>query len=177
MSALDTQPETLNFLSPLNFQFSIKKCPGINFFVQKVNIPSFSISSADSFNPFVRLPYAGDHINFDPMTVTFKVDEKLQNYMEIYNWLRELGFPESWDEYKAIKERPTYMGTGLKSDASILICDSSKKPFFECVILNAFPVALSSLQFASDAPDVQFITAEAVFHYTNFKMNDLIVGD
>jgi len=168
---LDTQPLSPNFLSPLNFQFSIKKCPSINFFAQRVNVPSLILNPAMYENPFTVIPHAGDHINFEQLLVTFKVDEKLQNYLEIYNWIRQLGFPEDWNEYKEIKDQPKASGTGIKSDLSILILNSAKNPIFECLIIDAFPIALSQMIFESTAPDVAFITCEATFQYTNFRIN------
>jgi hypothetical protein len=168
---LDTQPLSPNFLSPLNFIFSIKKCPSINFFAQKVNVPAMTLNPAAYENPFVVIPHAGDHIIFDQLVVTFKVDEVLQNYLEIYNWIRQLGFPEDWSEYREIKNQPKASGHGIKSDISIMILDSTKIPKFECLLIDAFPISLSQMVFESTAPDVSFITSEATFVYNNFRIN------
>ena len=54
MTAIDNTPENRNFLSPLNFKFSIKKSPNMNFFLQKVNLPSITqdvIVIPTNFNP------------------------------------------------------------------------------------------------------------------------------
>src|SRR5690606_103637 len=61
MSALDKVPSNNNFLSPLGFHFSVRKLPNVNFFVQRVRIPSISLPPADTPNPFVKIPYSGDH--------------------------------------------------------------------------------------------------------------------
>ena len=34
-------------------------------------------------------------MQFDDLTLRFMIDENLENYMEIQNWMRGLGFPES----------------------------------------------------------------------------------
>jgi len=171
MTAFDNQPQSYDFLSPLNYKFLIKKCPSINFFCQKVNIPGITNNSALSFNPFTKIPYAGDHIEFDVMTAVFKVDEKMQNYLEIFNWIRQLGFPEDWSEYLGLEIQPKATGTGLKSDISILVLDSSKNPIFECLLIDAYPISLSGIQFTSTDADVEFVTCEANFQYTNFRIN------
>ena len=41
------------------------------------------------------LPIPGDKMEFEDLNVRFLVDENLENYMEIQNWMRGLGFPES----------------------------------------------------------------------------------
>jgi len=61
MSALENTPTNPNFLSPLNFKFSIKRAPHINFFIQKIGIPSLSLPTYESPNPFVKIPEPGNY--------------------------------------------------------------------------------------------------------------------
>jgi len=102
--------------------------------------------------------------------VTFKVDEKMQNWKEIYTWLMKLGFPEDWDQYASLENEPLWTGTGLKSDISVLILDSSHNPFLECIIKDAFPISLSEFQMGSTDNDVNYITCSSVFKYTNYTI-------
>jgi hypothetical protein len=174
MSAIDDAPQNYNFLSPLNFAFSIKKAPNVRYFTQAVNIPGLTLPPATSVNPFVNIPYPGDHITFDDLSVVFKVNEDMSDFLEIFNWLRELGFPETFEEYEQIASRPAYLGTGIKSDLSIIVSNSSNVPTIECVIKDAFPISLSGFQLDSRTPDVQFVTCTAVFKYTNYVMNTIV---
>jgi len=171
MSALDGQPDTLNFLSPVNFAFQIKRCPAVNFYVQKVNIPGISLPSPNYDNPYTPIPKAGDIIRFDELRITFKVDEVLQNWFEIYNWIVALGFPEDHEQYKAIQDQARVSQLGIVSDVSVFVLDSAKNPKFECVLKDAFPVSLSEFVMNSDVNDVNFITCQATFKYVNFIMN------
>ena len=43
MAALDKTPANKNFLNPLNFKFQIQRAPNVNFFIQKINIPSITL--------------------------------------------------------------------------------------------------------------------------------------
>ncbi len=71
MSALSNNPTSLNFLSPLNFNFRLKRPPNLNFFIQKVNLPGISFPSPNETNPFVNIPVAGDHLrNAYPTSLT-----------------------------------------------------------------------------------------------------------
>lgn len=173
MSAIDNTPENKNFLSPLNFRFQIKKAPHVNFFIQQVNIPSIQLPSPEPNNPFVKTPIPGEHLNFSDLKISFKVDEDLQNYLEIHNWMRGLGKPENFDQYKELQDKPSYSGEGIYSDISVLILSSTKMPNYEITYIDAYPVFLSDLVFQTTDSDVNYITAEATFQYTYYKITNI----
>lgn len=173
MSALDNTPENKNFLSPLNFKFFIKKTPYINFFIQKINLPSIRLVQVDTSNPLVRTPYAGDHIDFGTLTMNFKVDEDLKNYLEIHNWIVGLGFPERYEQYRDLNNKPIYTGDGIVSDMTLTILASTKTPNYEITFVDAFPVSLSDLTFNTMDNTVNFLSADATFKYTHYTITRL----
>lgn len=173
MSAIDNTPENKNFLSPLNFKFQIKKAPHINFFIQKVNIPSIRIPEVIAPNPFVRIPFSGEHITYQDLEITFKVDEDLQNYLEIHNWLKSLGKPQNFDQYAEIESKPIYTGEGIVSDISISILSSTKLANYEVVYIDAFPTTLSGVTFNTVDTDVNYLEASASFKYTYYDINKI----
>jgi hypothetical protein len=91
MSVSDNQPTNLNYLSQLGFRFSIKKLPNVNYFCQKVSLPSISIQSLDFQTPFGVIPRAGDKISYSSIPISFRVDEDFKNYIEIHDWMIGLG--------------------------------------------------------------------------------------
>ena len=123
MTAIDQTPSNRNFLSPLNFKFTIKKAPHVNFFIQKVNVPEINLKPPISTNPFVNIPYPGDHIDYSTLNITFKVDEDLQNYLEVHNWIKALGKPRDFSEYKEIQDKKSWTGDGIYSDISVMVLD------------------------------------------------------
>ena len=170
MSAIDNTPTNKNFLSPLNFRFQIKKAPHVNFFIQRVNIPSIALRSPDTPNPFVKIPYPGEHLDFGELRISFKVDEDFQNYLEIHNWLKALGKPEEFEQYKTISEIPSYTGEGIYSDISLIALSSAKMPNFDITFTDAFPTSLSDLNFNTTDSDVNYIEASATFKYTYYSI-------
>ena len=173
MTAIDNTPTNKNFLNPLNFQFQLKRAPNLNFFIQKVNIPSVAIQLIDIPNVFNYIPDPGNKVQYGEFTVTFKVDEDLSNYREIHDWLRSLGFPESFAEYKALAANAEYTGTGIKSDISLIVLNALKRPNFEITFRDAFPVFLSEVMFDTTLADVQYVTATATFKYLLFDLHKL----
>lgn len=173
MSAIDNTPSNRNFLSPLNFKFQIKKAPHVNFFIQKVNIPSLNLQPAVSPNPFVNIPLPGEHLTYGELQITFKVDEDLQNYLEIHNWLTGLGKPEEFDQYKTLADKKEWTGDGIYSDISVIVLSSTKSANYEIVYIDGYPVSLSGLEFNTIDSDVNYIAATATFKYTYYNINKI----
>lgn len=173
MSAIDNTPTNKNLLNPLNFLFQIKKAPHLNFFVQKVNIPSIQLPSIDIPTVFNYIPNPGNKLQYGELIVTFKVDEDFGNYLELHDWIRKMGFPESFEEYKSIKDLPQYTGEGIFSDISLIALNAVKKPNFEVVYKDAFPVYLSEVNFDTTYDDVQYVTATAQFRFTLFDITKI----
>jgi hypothetical protein len=175
MSALDRQPANKNYLSQLSYAFSVKKLPNVNFFLQEVNLPAISIPPTEHPNPFVPIPYSGDHIEYDPLVLSFIVDEDMQNYMELHNWIRGLGFPEDYSEHKELVDAGKQLGTGEGqfSDASLLIGTNLKNPNIEVIFRDAFPFSLSGFSLNTTDEDVTYITCQCQFKYTLFDIQTL----
>ena len=175
MSVLDNQPTNKNFLSPNGFKFSIKKSPNVNFFVQSVNLPTFSLGTVDVENPFIKIPFPGDKLTYGQLDVTFKVDEDLTNYIEIYNWLVAIGYPDSFGQRASIEPPNVNIisGDGVYTDASLIITNSKMNPNYEVIFKDMYPISLSELQFDSTVTDIDYLTCTSTFAYRIFTINSL----
>ena len=133
-----------------------------------------AIQAIDYPNPLVNIPYSGEQIDYEPLGIDYKIDEDFANWFEIQDWLTGLGFPQEFDQYEDLKSQENNkLGSGLKSDISLHILNSSKKPNMEFIFHDAFPVSLSSLTFDTTDPDVDYLEATAVFRYTYITYNEL----
>lgn len=169
-------PTNQNFLGKNGFQFFIKKLPNTNFFVQGCNIPGISIDPVNIGTPLVNLPFSGDHITYQELTITFKIDEDLGSYIDIYTWIRQLGFSEDSSEYATIAKQPRMSGNGIVSDASLIILDAKKRSNYEITFINSFPISLSTLQLGYTVDDVEYLTADATFRYDTFDIARMKYG-
>ena len=175
MTIANLDPSNKNFLSPLGFKFIIKKTPNTNFFVQSAAMPDVSLGNTVLPTPFRRVPIAGDHIEYGDLHITFKVDEDMSNYLEIFNWIKAIGFPDNFDQHKAVDPkfvRPT-TGDGIYSDATLVIMSSAMNPVMEVNFRDAFPVSLTDFTFDSRNSDVDYIEATAMFKFKNVEFNSL----
>lgn len=174
MSAIDNQPTNPSFLSPLGFKFELKRTPHLNYFVQSIKIPGISMGSFEVDTPFKRIPLPGTRLNFDNLEVTFKVDEDLKNYLEIYNWLIAIGFPDNFDQYANISSLPAGGGDNIYSDISIFLTTSAMNPNYEILCVDCFPVDISSLPLDSTSADVEYLTATVTFALRKFVIKQVI---
>lgn len=173
MSALDNQPTNINFLSPLGFKFQIKKTPHLNYFVQSVNLPTVSIGTVEVGTPFTKIPFPGDKLTFGQLDVTFKVDEDMENYTEIFNWLIAMGHPDNFSDGASIYTAPAMSGNGVYSDLSLVILTNGMRGNKMINFSDAFPINLSDIAFDSTLSDVEYVTATATFAYRRFTIDTL----
>lgn len=178
MSAITSQPSNINFLSPLNFKFTIKKTPTTNYFVKAINLPEVGFNSTDIPNPFVKLPFPSHALNYGTLRLQFGVDEDMANYLEIHNWLVGLGFPDNFDQYKNLvdneikigRNKTIPSGSGVFSDATLMILTSAKNPNIEITFVDLFPTSLGQLVFDTTNTTVNFIDAVATFRFRKYNI-------
>lgn len=169
MSLLTSQPLNPNFLSSNGYRFHIENIPNVNFFVQAINIPGKKIDIALQSTPYLNIPLAGNKIRYNDLTVTFKVDEDLQNFMEIYEWLDALAHTENFDLTKQFIDD----NGSLYSDALITLMDNNKNANIRIRVKRVFPISISDIIFSSTNSDEAHIVATATFKYQNIEMEKL----
>lgn len=181
------QPTKQDYADPTKFKFSIAKLPKVEYFCTQVNLPGISIS--DNYSqptPFRDIPLPGEKLRYEPLSVTFLVDENLENYQEIHGWLRGIGFPGGHEEFKTLLDGgsdrfPTSKNTslgdagrvkfnapstgGILSDSTLNILTSKNNPVTEVRFRDCFPISLSSLQYNQQATDTDYLTATVTFEY------------
>ena len=173
------QIENRNFLVPTGFNFILNRAPKVSYFGSAVEIPSINLGVANFANYLKDIPLPGDKMEFDDFNLNFLVDENLENYMEIQNWMRGLGFPESLKEiYDYQKEapdikQPNKSQLNLYSDGTLTILDSNMRPKFKVIFENMFPYSLSTLEFDSRQTDLEYFTARVGFKYTIYNIVDI----
>ena len=167
-----------NFLSPVGFKFALKRSPGVAFFCNSANIPDITLGIAEQPTYLRDIPTPGDKIQFGDLNLRFLVDEDLVNYMEIQNWIRGLGFPETVQEFRDLKKENILGSNGLTnddiySDGTLQILSSNLVPQFNVMFSNLWPYSLTTLDFDATDTDIEYFTADVSFKYTIYNLNDL----
>ena len=173
-----TPIDNRNFLSPTGFKFALKRSPGVAFFCNQANIPSLDLGVAEQPSYLKDIPLPGDKMQFGDLNLRFLVDEDLVNFMEIQNWMRGLGFPESLAEFNDLKNEAILgpMGKSTEdvySDGTLQILSSNLVPKFQVVFNDLFPYSLSTVTFDATDTDIEYFTADVSFKYTLYQITDL----
>lgn len=165
-------PDNMSLLNPGEFRIYIHRAPYLSFFVQTVALPTINLPSVDSENPFTSIPMPGDHIEWEPLSVIFLVDEDLKGYSECYNWIRGLGFPETFEEYKqALESGASNRFEATTSPISVFTNTGSKNANIEFIFDDAVPTMVSAPTLSTDhEADVPVVTAKVSFMYTKFDV-------
>ena len=161
-----------NFLSPVGFKFTLSKDPKISFFCNSARIPELSLGTAIQPSYLKDLDVPGDKIVYGDFSLRFLVDENLENYMSIHNWITGLGYPETTKQF----ENLTTNEDGIRdlkrqySDGSLNILNSNYKSIAIVKFKDLFPVSLTSLDFDATETDIQYFTADVTFKYTIYDI-------
>ena len=177
MSVLANQPANIKYLNPTGFRFQIKRLPNVNYFLQGATLPSVSVGSVEYDTPFGQVPQPGDKIIFDPLSIRFKVDEDLRNWIEIYDWLQALGRPASYAQTRnfvnsnlGVRINHEQAIANLLSDATLTILTSHKNASMNVFFEGCFPMSLSELSFDTAAESIVHLEAMATFRYRRFTI-------
>ena len=171
---LQNQISNRNFLSPIGFKFTISKTPKVDYFCNSARIPEITLGNAVQPTYLNDIDIPGDKLQYGDFSLRFLVDEQLENYMAIHNWLTGLGFPESTQQFKDLtKDRYDSNITDTDeqfSDASLHILNSNYRDVAIVKFYDLFPQSLTSLEFEATDTDINYFTADVSFKYTYYEI-------
>lgn len=165
-----------NFLSAVGFKFTLAKYPKVDFFSNSARIPEISLDVARQSTYLKDLDIPGEKLNYGDLTLRFMVDENMENYISIYEWLTGLGFPETTSQFRTL----TTDDGGVRdqkeafSDGTLRILNSNFREVAKVKFLDLFPTSLSSLDFDATSTDINYFTAQVSFKYTVYQLTSSI---
>jgi hypothetical protein len=191
-SPLNRQPTKLDYSSPTQFRFLINQLPKVQYFTVSANVPGITLGDATYATPLKDIPLPGEKLTYDDLNITFIVDENLENYIEIHNWLASLGFPKNREQFKTHRSatsnlpkatvgtsgdigdvKPITSDSPMFSDSVLTVLSNKNNPVVECRFEDCFPTSLSSLDYSQNQTDVEYLTAEVTFKYKIYEIKTL----
>jgi len=166
----------LNLMGQNNFHFEAKEMPKVSLFTTVFNMPGCNLGRAVIPTSNVDYDVPGEKMVFEDLTISFLVDEYMENYMEVFNWMAALGFPRSSEQFKEIRSRERegkydpfddfqYTET---SDILMTITSNKFNPIVKVNFVDCFPVDLSQLSFTNTDPTITPVTADVTFDYSYY---------
>jgi hypothetical protein len=189
-NVITREPSKSDYASPIQFRFKCTKLPLVEFFVQSANIPGINLGSATQTNPLYDIPLPGDKITYSALDMSFLVDENLNNYKEIHDWILGLGFPSNNQQFQDLQSagsdrfpgsskstattgtstpQPLSEG-GIYSDAILTVLNSKNIAKTEIRFQNVYPTSLGGLNYDVRQTDVDYLSASVSFNYMNYDI-------
>ena len=191
-SPLSRQPTKLDYASPTQFRFVIGQLPKVEFFTVGTNLPGITLSEAIQNTPFKDISMPGNKLEYEDLSVTFIVDEYLENYTSMHEWLTAFGFPKNREQFSTFRSTTSNAPTdtrgsskdtgdvgvstamrGMFSDATLVVLSNKNNPIVQVNYSDIFPTSLSALDFNQNATDVEYLQATATFKYKLYEIETL----
>ena len=183
-------PAKIDYASPIQFRFKCTKLPEVEFTCQTANIPGVSLGEGSMPTPLKDIPIPGDKLSFGSLDINFLVDENLNNYKEIHDWLLGIGFPQNHTQFQNLQAsgqdrfpgstRSTAVtGTstpqplkegGIYSDATLTVLNSKNIAKTEIRFQNVYLTSLGSLSYDVKLTDVDSLQAAVSFNYMYYEI-------
>ena len=190
---IDRTPSKFDYASPIQFRFKMTKLPQVEFFVQTANIPGITLDEVQQPTRLKAIALPGSTLSFASLELSFLVDENLNNYKELHDWLVGLGTPESDSQFAGLLESgsdrfagstagvtPTGSSTAqplnegaIYSDATLTVLNSKNIAKTEIRFKNVYPTSLGSLSYDIKASDVDYLQVGASFSYMGYEIVQL----
>ena len=182
-----SQPTVFDYATGTQWRLAFNRLPKTTWFCTAANIPGISLGEAQYPTPMSDMFITGDKLTFETLNITFIVDEELQNYRELWDWITGIGFPVKHSEWETAlakgdgairtlaapdddpRTKITFEESQLYSDATLIVYNSKNIPKVEVKFKNMFPTSLSSLEYSQELTDVEYFKASATFRYLYYE--------
>lgn len=144
-----------NLLSLTGFKLSIHDSVDFKYtqyFAVSASFPSISLAEVST--PFRNQAgfVPGDKLAYDPLTVRVAIDERLESYQELLNWIRVNTTAEVLQTY----------------DITLHFLTNHNNISRSVRFVRAFPTALTGIEFNVQSTDVEYAFIDVTFRYDYF---------
>ena len=155
----------VNYLQPTGFRISIdrKRYPNLEYFCQQVVHPQTSVSLATFDTPRGSVPIGGGKMTFGSVEFAILVDENMESYKEMFDWLQRLVNSQFETAEKRRTAIPTY------SDITLSILSSHNNTNKLIKYHDCIPTSLGAISFSSSG-EGGYTSFSAEFDYSEFEL-------
>jgi hypothetical protein len=162
----------INPMQNNGYQLVLPRFPVAQYFNTDFVLPQVSLPSATVATPFSDMPVAGDKPIFQPLVFSFLVDEGMNNYTEILDWINNIGFSGSYEDYVNYSNKEAPHQTLGEQDAKVIILSNKGNPIKTITFYDAIPVNLSSISYTTQDAGTSYVKATVTMAYTRFEFTN-----
>lgn len=155
-----------NYLQPTGFKFIIdrRNYHNLEFFAQSVVHPGASVAPLDLSLPRVQaIALAGDKISYSELTLEVIIDEDMESYIEMQNWLERIVNEGHIDEGSDTRIS-TY------ADITLLVMNSHNNKNVQIKYNDCVPTSIGAVSLAANTGDVAYSTFTVSFRFSTFEI-------
>ncbi len=156
--------EHLNHLSSNRATLVLSNLPNTTFTAVDYDLPGIHLPAATQDNPFTIAPFFGDQVEFDPLQIEFIVDEKMSNWIELFQWIAGNGGAVD----------PNKRSFRFKDvDAVLTVYNAHNNPFLRVKFFNCVGTDLSGINFNQAAMETETRRSTLVLAYHYYEVSVL----
>lgn len=161
-------PMNTNFLHTNDFLVSFTKFPNVAFFAQRLSLPGISMGTKQQATPIMPFDRPSGRLQFEPLVVTFKVDEDLSNWMQVHKWLITVGGLH--DDPAALKNMLMNEVGAEFSDVTVTTMTNRMNKGKTFRFRNAWPENLSGIEFSTTDSETTYSDATMTLRYAYYDL-------
>jgi hypothetical protein len=158
-----------NYLQPTGFKVIIgrRNYPNLEYFAQSFTHPGAQVNALELPSRRVTsIPLAGDKITYTDLSLTLILDEDLEGYMEMQNWLERIVNDGQVGDVSSLTsgKLPTH------ADITVSILSSHNNQTKQIRYKDCIPTEVGQIEMSATGGDVTFITYNATFRFSTFEI-------
>jgi hypothetical protein len=127
--------------------------------MQTAMLPGVELDAPIASAPRQNWQTTGSRITYEPLILTFIVDEDMRNWLEIYRWMQQIIRTD--DE------------AGNKSDGSLFILNGQMNKKLVARFSGLFPMNMTELNFGTNDSDNVTTVGTITFNYAYYDIPDV----
>tara|TARA_Y100001937_G_C7030536_1_gene289890 strand:+ start:333 stop:824 length:492 start_codon:yes stop_codon:yes gene_type:complete len=156
-----------NYLEPTGFKIVLNRehYRQTEYFITSVNHPSVTLPSVEVPFRSINTQQPGDRLQFSEVTFNMILDENLNNYIEMYDILKEtVQTADLYRHNRQVTERP------LDMDIRLITLSSKNNANREIIYYDTRLTSIGDIEFEATRADVQYITVPLSFEFNYFEI-------
>lgn len=172
--------------NPASHIIRFERMPETSFVVQEVNLPGVSANPAKINAPGLVVRHGPDRLNYEPLTVSFVVDEEFRTHRELHRWLVGMTGGEDrtlltheflqthrdyiWPDNSSVSQRFSQLQS---TTAGLTIVNEAKIPLLRVVFYNLYVTSLGPVQFSITQDPINVMSSTATFEYDFYSIVEI----
>lgn len=130
-------------LDTTKFTLVFTKLPNLQLFCNSITLPSITLGVTEQHSSFISHKQVGEKLVYSSFTCEFILDQQLEGYKEIHEWMKRLSVQGYNDD--------------TISNSRLVTTGGSYE------LINVFPIELSGITFDTKSSDITFPSCQVTF--------------